>query len=111
MAAKVHRRTLILALQDSGREGVPAPALALGKTVTLFARSSSAVVSGPDAEPWGGHVVQAIIVLALAVGGVVLLARAGPSTEAMPPGDGAPLRRRRQGGHSGPVPPAAGSRK
>jgi hypothetical protein len=35
-------------------------------------------------------VAQAIIVLALAVGGLILLVRAGPSTEAMPPGDCAP---------------------
>jgi hypothetical protein len=63
------------------------------------------------AEPWGGHVAQAIMVLALAVGGIVLLARARPGAEARAPGDGVPSAAPTPRSSLRPVPLTAGSRK
>ena len=78
--------------QSALKTGVLAPAMASSNAVTLFAGVTlGAVVYGERLSHGGGHVAPAIIGLALAVVGVVLLARAeGPTAGETAPGDGVP---------------------
>jgi multidrug transporter EmrE-like cation transporter len=78
--------------QSALKTGVLAPAMASSNAVTLFAGVIlGAVVYGETLSHGGGHVAPAVIGLALAVAGVVLLARAqGPAAAEPAPGHGVP---------------------
>jgi hypothetical protein len=78
--------------QSALKTGVLAPAMASSNAVTLFAGIIlGAAVYGEALSHGGGHVAPAIIGLALAVAGVVLLARAeGPAVGETAPGHGVP---------------------
>jgi drug/metabolite transporter (DMT)-like permease len=78
--------------QSALKTGVLAPAMASSNAVTLFAGVIlGAVVYGERLSHGGGHVAPAIIGLALAVVGVVLLARAeGPAAGETAPSHGVP---------------------
>lgn len=75
--------------QSALKAGVLAPAMASSNAVTLFAGVIlGAAVYGERLSHGGGHVAPAIIGLALAVAGVVLLARAEePTAGETAPGD------------------------
>ena len=78
--------------QSALKTGVLAPAMASSNAVTLFAGIIlGAVVYGETLSHGGGHVAPAIIGLALAIAGVVLLARAqGPAAAETAPSHGVP---------------------
>jgi hypothetical protein len=78
--------------QSALKTGVLAPAMASGNAVSLFGGVVlGAVVYGEKLGRGGGHLVPAIIGLALAVVGIVLLARAqGPASAELRRGEGFP---------------------
>jgi drug/metabolite transporter (DMT)-like permease len=78
--------------QSALKTGVLAPAMASSNAVTLFGGVVlGAVVYGETLSHGGGHVAPAVIGLALAIAGVVLLARAqGPTAGEPAPGHRVP---------------------